>query len=145
MTDATSAAKTYQPDVAATLELEGIDGQPLYNDDNTPMTIDLIGADSDVAIAARNQQQNRRLQQGQRLKLTSEGLEADGAAYLAKLCTGWNITPSKLVPGIEPGLGEGKVAFSTAAATTIFKHPKLGVIKEQPDRFIAERIHFLRA
>ena len=90
---AAAPIKTYQPDVPATLELEGIDGQPLYNDDDTPMTIDLIGADSDIGIAARNASQNRRLNAGPRLKLTSDILNADGATYLAKLTTGWNITP----------------------------------------------------
>lgn len=144
-TQAAAPAKTYQPDVPATLELEGIDGQPLFNDDGSPMTIDMVGADSDIAIAARNQQQNRRLQQGQRLKLTAEALEADGASYLAKLVTGWNLTPSKLIPGIDPGLGEGKVPFSAGAAATLFKHPKLTFIKDQPDRFVGERTHFLRA
>lgn len=137
--------KIYAPDQAATLELIGIDDQPLLNDDGTPMTLDLIGADSDIAIAARNAQSNRRLQQGQRLKLTSEGLEADGANYLAKLVVGWNITPSKLIPGIDPGLGDGKVPFTTAAAAAIFKNPKMAAIKDQPDRFVAERTHFLKA
>lgn len=137
--------KTYQPDVPSTLELVGVDDQPLYNDDGSPMTIDLIGADSDIAIAARRQQSNRRLAQGQRLKMTAEGLEADGASYLAKLTVGWNLTPSKLVPGIDPGLGEGKVPFSTGAAKTLFSHPKLEVIREQPDKFIVDRSHFLKA
>lgn len=144
-TVAPAPAKTYQPDSPATLELEGIDGNTLYNDDGSPMTIDLVGSDSDIAIAARNQQQNRRLQQGQRLKLTAEALEADGAAYLAKLVTGWNLTPSKLVPGIDPGLGEGKVPFTPGAAVALFKHPKLAFIKDQPDRFVGERTRFLKA
>lgn len=137
--------KVYNPDKPARLELIGIDDQPLYNADGTPMTIDLLGAESDAAIAAQNRQQNRRLQQGARLKMTSEGMIADGANFLASLVTDWNLTPNRLVPGIDPGLGEGKVPFSTAAAATIFKHPKLAVIKDQPDRFTADRTNFLRA
>lgn len=139
------AAKLYLPDEGAVLELNGIDGAALYNDDGTPMTMTLIGADSDVAIQHRNGVQNRRFAQGARLKLTSEGVESDGNAYLAKLVVDWNITPSKLVPGVDPGLGEGKVPFSRPAALTIFGNPKLAAIKEQPDTFVAERVNFMKA
>lgn len=137
--------KTYDPDTGFALELFGIDASPLYNDDGSPMTVTVLGADSDTAVTTRNRTTNLRLQQGGRgVKLTAEGLESEGATYLAKLTAGWNITPSKLVPGVDPGLGEGKVAFSAAAATTIYRNAKLAVIKKQVDDAIEERANFLR-
>jgi hypothetical protein len=137
--------KVYNPDEGFSLELFGIDAAPLYNDDNSPMTVTVLGADSDTAVTARNRTTNLRLQQGGRgVKLTAEGLESEGAAYLAKLTVGWNITPSKLVPGVDAGLGEGAVAFSAAAATAIYRNAKLAVIKKQIDDAIEERANFLR-
>lgn len=138
--------KTYNPDLAFTLELNGIDGQPLYNDDNTPMTVDLLGRDSDVAVATTQAQQDRRFSQmGQGVKYSAEDQKADGTTFLSKVCTGWNITPAKLIPGVDPGVGEGKVAFSPAAATKVFGNTKLQIIRDQVDYGIGTRANFMRA
>lgn len=136
--------KTYAPDEGFDLELVGIDGAPLYNADNTPMTITLLGADSDIAVKARNKTTNLRLAQGGRAKLTAEGLEQEGATYLAKLTVDWNITPNSLVPGVDADLGDGPVAFSAAAASTLYRNAKLSVIKAQVDDAIGERANFLK-
>ena len=126
----------YNPDEASTLELRGIDGAQLFNEDEgrTPMTISLLGEDSDVAVKARNSQTNRRIQQGPRAKLTAEGLNSDGAAYLAKLTVGWNIT-----------MGGEKAEFSQEAALKLYSNPKLSFIREQVAAFVEDRANFLRA
>lgn len=129
------AQNDYQPDVAFTVELVGIDGTPLFNDDDSRMTIDVLGADSDVAVKARNQNSNRRMQQGSRVKITAEVLQADEAAYLAKLTTGWNI---QLEDGKE------KTPFSREEVVRLYSNPKLAFIKEQVDMAIAERANFLK-
>lgn len=125
---------TYTPDEASTLELRGIDGAQLFNDDGSPMTISLLGEDSDVAVKARNRQTNRRIQQGPRAKLTAEGLNSDGNAYLAKLTVGWNIT-----------MGGEKAEFSQDAALKLYANPKLSFIREQVTAFVEDRANFLRA
>lgn len=132
--DLANLTSEYAPDAGHTLELRGPDDAQLFNDDGTPMTLSLLGADSDVAVKARNANQNRRLQQGTRMKLTAEGLEADGASYLAKLTTGWNIT-----------LGGAKPDFSYEAAVKLYANPKLAFVREQADAFIADRANFLKA
>lgn len=137
--------KIYSPDTPAIVELVGIEGEELFNDDGSPMTMSVLGEDSDVAVSSRNASSNRRLAQGARLKMTQEGFNADSAAYLSKIVTDWNITPNKLVPGVDAGLGDGKVAYSRAAAVTIFSNPKLTVIRDQPDRAASERGRFLTA
>lgn len=124
----------YNPDEASTLELRGIDGAQLFNDDGSPMSISLLGEDSDVAVKARNSQTNRRIQQGPRAKLTAEGLNSDGAAYLAKLTVGWNIT-----------MGGEKAEFSQEAALKLYSNPKLAFIREQVAAFVEDRANFLRA
>jgi hypothetical protein len=134
MADLANLTSDYNPEAGMPLELRGPDDAQLFNDDGTPMTLTLLGADSDVAVRARNANQNRRLQQGPRMKLTAEGLEADGASYLAKLTVGWNIT-----------LGGQKPPFSYEAAVKLYANPKLAFVREQADAFIADRANFLKA
>jgi hypothetical protein len=135
----------YRPDEGFALELRGLDDAQLFNADGTPQTITLLGNDSDVAVRARHSQSNRRLQSGQRLKLTSEGLESDGASYLAKLVTTWNITPSLLAPGAPLDLpGGDRPPYSYEAAVKLFSSRLHAFIKEQADTGIAERANFLK-
>lgn len=137
--------KTYNPDEGFAVELLGIDDQPLFNDDGSAMTITIIGEDSDIAVASRHAMTNRRLKQGASAKFTAESFDSDGVAHLVKITAGWNITPAKLVPGIDPGLGEGLVPFTPGAATKLYGNPKLKIIRDQPDKASTERANFLRA
>ena len=132
--DLLSTTEEYRPDEGFVVELRGPTDAQLFNDDETPMTITVIGADSDIAVKARNAQQNRRLQQGVRAKLTAEGLESDAAGYLAKLTVDWNVT-----------MGGEKPACTYEAAVKIYSTPKLAFIREQVDAAIADRANFLRA
>jgi len=136
--------KTYNPDEGFTVELVGIDDQPLFNDDGTPMTITVLGEDSDVAVKSRHSMTDRRLKHGAAAKLTGESLDGDGVAHLVKMTVGWSLTPSKLVPGVDPGLGEGVVPYTPGAATKIYSNPKLKIIRDQPDNASTVRANFLR-
>lgn len=131
---ASLTASDYQPDVGFTVHLRGPNEALLFNDDETPMTITVLGSDSEVAVRTRHGQQNRRLQQGTRIKLTAEGLESDAAAYLAKLTIDWNIT-----------LGGQKPPLTEAAAVQLYSNPKLSFIREQVDAAISERANFMKA
>lgn len=134
MADLANISQTYTPNAASILELRAPDDSALLHDDGTPMTLSLLGADSDVAVKARNSTQNRRLQQGVRAKLTAEGLDADGATYLAKLTVGWSLT-----------MGGEKPAFSYEAAVKLYTNPAFAFIREQADTFVADRANFLKA
>jgi hypothetical protein len=131
--DLDNLGSTYLPEEGAVMELMGPDGAQLFNDDKTPMTITLLGADSDIAIKARNTATNRRLAQGVRAKLTAEALESEGAAYLATLTTGWNIT-----------MGGTKPEFTRDAALALYNNPRLTFIREQVDAFVGDRSHFMK-
>ena len=127
-------AQEYCPDDAFVLELKDIDGTLLLNDgDDTPMTVSILGADSDVAVAARHNSSNRRIQAGPRAKLTSEGFTSDQASYLAKLTVGWNIT-----------MGGEKPTFSQDAARKLYNDRKLAFIREQVEAAIEDRANFLK-
>jgi hypothetical protein len=133
MADLANLDTVYCPDDAFDVELNGPDGAQLFNDDGTPMTIGVLGADSDVAVKARNANSNKRLAQGLRMKMTAEGLDSEGAAYLAKLTTRWNIT-----------MGGEKPACGYQAALSLYTNPRLSFIREQIDQAIGERANFLR-
>ena len=125
---------SYTPDDGSVLELRGPDNGPLINDDGTPMTITLLGQDSDVVTKARNSVTNRLLKPRNRGVLTAEGSQADGAMILAKATIAWNIT-----------LGGTKPALTYEAALQLYSNPKLAFIREQADEHIGERANFLKA
>lgn len=126
----------YCPDEAAALELIGIDGTPLLNGDGSPMTISLLGEDSDVAVAHRNATTNRRIQQAQRgaAAMTAEAMNAEEAGYHAKLTVGWNIA-----------FGGEIAEFSQDAARKLYLNPKQSYIFDQVKAFVRDRKNFLRA
>ncbi len=123
----------YQPDTPFDVELHDTNDVPLFNNDGTPMTISVLGEDSAAAVAARYAQGNRQIHAGPRSKITAEGIDATGAAYLAKLCTSWNIT-----------MGGEKPPFSHDAAKALFANPKARFIRDQVDRAVADRANFTR-
>lgn len=128
-------ATNYCPDEAATLELIGIDGAPMLNSDGSPMTISLLGEDSDVAVAYRNNTTNRRIQQAQRgaATVTAEAIAAEDAAYYAKLTTGWSIA-----------FGGERAEFSQDAARKLYLDRKMSFIFDQVKEFAKTRRNFLR-
>lgn len=131
---ATKAETNYCPSEVFDVELYDIDGSQLFNDgDDTPMTIGVIGADSDEAIKARRSATNRRIQAGARAKVTAEGMEAQDNGYLASLTKRWNIT-----------MGGTKPECTKAAALALYSNPQFAFIREQIDAAIGERANFLK-
>lgn len=128
-------ATEYAPDVAAELELIGIDGAPMINEDGSPMTISLLGEDSEVATAYDNSVTNRQIEQAKRgaSLTTAESLKANTASKYAKLTTGWNIA----VFGERP-------AFSQDAARALYLNRKASFITDQVEAFVRARKNFLR-
>lgn len=133
---AIASGEAYDPNQVYDLEIVGLDGQPLYNADESVMTIGLLGEDSDIAVKSRHKQGNRRIGAAQRSAggVTSEGLDAESAEYFADLSVRWNVT-----------LGGEKPAFTRAGVLAIYKNPRLMFIREQVAKAVQERSHFLRA
>lgn len=128
-------ATNYNPDEAALLELIGLDGAPMLNDDGSPMTISLLGEDSDVAVAHDNNVTNRRIQQGQRgAAITAEALNADEASKFAKMTTGWNLS-----------LGGERPVFSQDEARKVYLNRKLSFITDQVRAFVKLRKNWFRS
>lgn len=124
------------------LELSLSNGTPIVRPDGRPVTIKLLGKDSDAFIKADAHERNLRLQQGQRLKLTAEGMDASGIKCLAKASiswdgVGWMVKEARLweFDGDElPCTYENAVRLYT----------RLPDIKEQVDNFVGDRSNFLK-
>lgn len=111
----------------AKLELTDANGAAVLKEDGTPLTITLLGKDSDVWIKAENAARNRRLAQGPRMKLTAEALESEAIQALAKVTVAWDLD--------APCTYEEAVKVYT-------RYP---LIREQVDLFVADRANFTKA
>lgn len=112
----------------AKLELTDANGAAVLKADGTPVTITLLGKDSDVWVKAENAARNRRLAQGPRMKLTAEALESEAISALAKVTTAWDFDD-------KPCTYENAVALYT-------RYP---LIREQVDLFVGDRANFTKA
>lgn len=118
----TSAANT-----GAKMELRDKDDAPVMKADGTPMTITLLGKDSDAYVKQDNANTDRRLAQGVRLKLTSASLIADANALRARCTVAWDFS--------EPCTYENAIALYT----------RFPAIRDQVEAFISERANFTLA
>ena len=80
---------TSAANAGAKMELRDAADAPVLKADGHPMTISLLGKDSDAFIKQDNAATNRRLAQGSRIKLTAEALKADAISLLARCTTVW--------------------------------------------------------
>jgi hypothetical protein len=122
-------------DQGSDLHLEHpVTGEKLYfgeADDRKPMTIRLVGRDSKRFRRKEAEILNRTMAKQSR-KASVESSEENGIELLAACTIGWS--------GIAFG-GE-EVAFSEKAAAELYAKPGYKWIREQVDRFIAERANF---
>jgi hypothetical protein len=116
----------------AKMEVRDANGVPVLKTDGSPVTITLLGMDSDAYVKHENAATNRRLQQGTRAKLTAEGLKADAIAGLAKCTAAWD--------GFDQN-GEPMPCTYENALALYTRYP---VIRDQVSEFIADRANFLR-
>lgn len=107
-------------------------GEKLIGDDGAPIVFTLAGADS---VAFRNAQRaisNARIGRTKGEKITAEQLDADGISVIAACVMGWsgNFT----IGGERPEYAKDK------ARALVEQHAWL---REQVDRFVAQRANFL--
>lgn len=116
----------------AVLELRDVSGGALLQSDGSPVTLTLLGADSDVYVKASNALTNRALRNRGRQNITAESALTDQISLLAKATTGWS--------GI--GIGEEITAFSEDNAKRLYR---VAFIREQAQEFISDRGNFSKA
>lgn len=106
-------------------------GEELFNDDNSPMTITLLGKDSEQYRRTSRMAANKNLKRGRNAP-TVEKFEQDGVELLAAVTIDWNLQWS-----------EAKKEFSPAAVKELYADPDYRWVYEQVDEFVAERANFL--
>ncbi len=124
---------TVSPLETAGLELEHpTTGAKLIGDDGNPIVFNLAGVDSVAYRNAARAISNARINRPKGEKVTAELLDADGLAVLAACVMGWSANFS---------LGGEKPEYSKDKAKELLD--KQAWIREQCDRFIAQRANFL--
>jgi hypothetical protein len=117
----------------ATLQLRNpFSGEELFNDDKSPMTISLLGRDSEPYRRTSRATANKNLKAG-RAAPKVEKFEQDGVELLAAVTTGWNIQ-----------FGNEMLEFSPAKVRDLYADPEYRWVYEQVDEFVAERSNFLK-
>ena len=126
--------------VTAVLHLLDVNGEPLYTPRGPagqppePITITLMGADSDAYVKLDNAQKNRRFAAGTRMKVTSEALKAEEIRRLATVTVAWSHV------GL-PGEDETPHSFENAVRLySLFPD-----VKDQVQAFVDERANFSKA
>lgn len=114
------------------LELRGPDGAPLLAD-GKPVTITLLGEDSEVMTKFSNEQANRYLRQQGQTVVTAEGARANTIDRLATATVGWS--------GFSIG-GEEWPCDREHARKLYTEFPW---IRDQAAVFIADRANFTKA
>ena len=105
---------------------------PLKDDQDNPITITLIGQDSDKVKKRQRLEMNKRLKAGRRSTMTAEELEEQGLELLAFCTVSWN--------GIKL---DGQLLDCTADnAMKVYK--RVPWLREQVDSFVGDRANFLK-
>jgi hypothetical protein len=116
----------------ALLELRNAVGAVILKPDGNPVTIRLLGSDSDAFIRASNSITNKALRnRGKGAAVTAESVLEDHIALLAKATLGWD--------GV--GIGEDETPFSQEAAKKLYR---IAFVREQVTDFIADRGNFTK-
>lgn len=121
-----------QANEGAKLELRDPNGAPMLKPDGGPVTITLLGTDSDTFQKVSNAQTNRHLRSKGQVLVTAESALTDHITLLAKITVDWD--------GI--GIGEAETPFSEDNAKKLYR---VNFIREQVERFIADRGNFTKA
>uniref|UniRef100_A0A6H1ZDH5 Tail protein n=1 Tax=viral metagenome TaxID=1070528 RepID=A0A6H1ZDH5_9ZZZZ len=119
----------------AVLHLNGPTGQPLFEDDGeTPVTITLLGEDSDVVAKANNEAANRFLRSamGATQQITAEVSKANEIKKFAAATVAWSgiVVDGQSVP------------CNAANAAVLYR--RFSWIADQIRLFISDRANFLK-
>jgi hypothetical protein len=128
---------TLEPKPGATITLRHpVSGEPLVDDKNVPVTIDIVGVDSPQFQTRRRSIANKRLTAAgnRKSRMTAEDLEVEAIGTLVSCVTGWS---SNLELGGRP------LEYSRTNARELLT--RLAWVREQIDEAIADRANFLPA
>lgn len=104
-------------------------GQP---DKSKPVTVNIVGMDSEAFRTRHRAIINKRLNAGKKAKITAEEIESESIDTIAVCITGWQ----------HVGLDKKPLEYSRANAKVLLT--RLPWLREQLDEAIADRANFLK-
>lgn len=116
----------------AVMELRAPDGTPALQDDGSPITLTLLGEDSDLLTKLRNQQTNAYLRGGPSAKITAEMAQTQEIARFAKATVDWS--------GVKV---DGK-ALDCTEDNVREVYRKFPWVRDQVRAFIGDRARFMK-
>lgn len=108
-------------------------GSVLKTADEKPISLTVVGTDSEIYRSAMRALTNKRLTQVRRDPVTAEEIESEATSMLANCVTGW----SGIVLDGQP------LQFSKANVVVIFS--RLRWVREQVEAFVNDRANFVKA
>ena len=125
------------------LVLHPTDRTPLTDAKGRPVTVDLLGRDSDVFVQAENIARNKAVEAiKEGVKFSSAAADLAGAETLARATTGWSGIPKGWIDGTDD---ETPASFSFQNAVALYSNKGVAWLRDQADKFIGDRANFLSA
>lgn len=116
---------------------------PLVDDDKQPLTIRLVGTESDTYIKATNKNRTQSVEEARRrAKWSADTDDYRGAQLLARCTLGWHGIPQGWVDGSKD---ETPAPFSYDNALKMYLNRGLRWLREMVDEFIADRSNFIQS
>lgn len=110
-------------------------------DEKIPVTITLLGKDSDAFIKAENAARNRAVEQiKKQVKFSAAAADLEASQTLARCTTAWTGIPQGWLDGSDD---ESPADFSPEAALALYTNLGVRWVRDQVDEFVAERANFL--
>lgn len=116
---------------------------PLKGADGNPVTITLVGSDSDIYVKAINKNRDANIDEmRRRAKFSSEADDYKGAKLLARCTITWRGIPVGWLNGTAD---ETLAEFSYENALKMYSNRGVRWLREQVDEYIADRSNFSKA
>jgi len=118
------------------------DRTPLLDEKGKPVTITLMGRDSDAFIKAENAARNRAMEQlSKGVKFSAAAAERQTCETLARCTVDWSGIPKGWLDGSDD---ETPVKLSEENAVALYSNPGVKWLRDQVDEFIGARANFLK-
>jgi len=123
--------------------LHPVNRTPLIAADGEPVTLTLVGTESDIYINTVNKNRDDNIEElRRRAKFSSAADDYKGAKLLAKCTLGWHGIPKGWLDGSKD---EDVAEFSYDNAVMLYNNRGVRWLREQADEYIADRSNFLKA
>ncbi|MNS58674.1 hypothetical protein D3C72_916010 [compost metagenome] len=124
------------------LVLHPEDRTPLLDEKKKPVTITLLGRDSDTFIQAENASRNRAMEQlSKNVKFSAAAAEQQTCETLARCTVDWSGIPKGWIDGTDD---ETAAKLTEESAAALYASTGVKWLRDQVDEFVGTRANFLK-